>query len=255
MTDEDGVNVDVNLKFPKLKITASGGWNPSGYCPPDPDPFGVKLDIWLGAELALEGYTELDGKRNELFDVALFVSDELFHFPVICKSFGDAPSGSCAVDVPAEDLEWYENEVTNDGGLPSRRRRSLSSSADTVVAELIDLSRRRAPLEKRAGRKYVLECDAGENHKIVLKDYPYPKDIRDAGKTPNPVPLFDPQIKCGDTDIAKCKPQFWDVLEVTVPADIDKIVDGSDRYACKDYSFLELESNVQNSKAALTLSS
>lgn len=229
--DEDGVNVDVNLKFPKLRITASGGWNPSGFCPPDPDPFGVSLDIWLGAELALEGYTELDGKRNELFDVDLFVSDEIFHFPVICKSFGDAPPGSCAVDVPADDLEWYENEVTNDGALPSRRRRSLPTPEESVVAAPKDLSRRRSVLEKRAGRTYNLDCDAGKKHTIVLKDYPVPKEIRDDGNTPNPVPLFDPMIKCGDTDSAKCKPQFWNVVEVVTAASIDDLVEGSDRYA------------------------
>jgi hypothetical protein len=208
--EENGVNVDVNLKFPKLKIAASGGWNPDGFCPNSPDPFGVSLDIWLGAELSLEGWDELDGKRHELFDVDLFVSDEIFHFPVLCKSFGEGAEGSCAVVVPAEDRDWFDIEVKSPTTALARRY-ALPGLNTAPVRRTVPRPPRVA---ERANRKpYHLQCDTAKSYPIVLKDYLGPTDIINSGNAPNNIPIMHPLIDCGDDDATKCEPKFWIVEE------------------------------------------
>ena len=50
--DENGINVDVGLKLPTIDIEVTAGYNPEGgFCPNSLDPFGVQLEVSLGAAL------------------------------------------------------------------------------------------------------------------------------------------------------------------------------------------------------------
>ncbi|KAF1810764.1 hypothetical protein P152DRAFT_515569 [Eremomyces bilateralis CBS 781.70] len=198
-SDENGVNVDVNLQFPKVTVTASGGYDSNGFC--NADPFGVSLDVDLGAELELEGWTEIDGKRNVLFEVDLYENDQLYQFPVLCLGLGESNDGTCSVIIEEEDQEWWDNEIDSPITALARLRRQ------TV--------RRRSAIAKRAPKRgYYMTCDkSSRQYKIEMKDYYGPEHLAglyNAGTSEAPIllPGVDP---CGDDKSSDCTQDHWKI--------------------------------------------
>ncbi|KAH7397150.1 hypothetical protein BKA66DRAFT_566287 [Pyrenochaeta sp. MPI-SDFR-AT-0127] len=220
--DETGITIDVNLQFPKISVEAVAGYNADGFCPNKPDPFGVSLDVFLGAEVSLEAWGEVDGKRKTFFDVDLFVDDDLHHFPVVCLSFGGGTPGSCTIDLEPEDQLWYEVEVAN----------GISNSL--VSRELPDFAPRASDMELLADdRKYALDCDEKSSPKwpIELKDYYVPTAIVNLGHAPTPVPVMKSLLGCSNDKISECNAERWkieegDASDVTASYNAEHIYEG-----------------------------
>ncbi|KAF2686047.1 hypothetical protein K458DRAFT_402587 [Lentithecium fluviatile CBS 122367] len=224
--DENGVNVDVNLAFPKLSITASGGYDANGFC--NADPFGVSLDIDLGAELELTGWTEIDGDKNVLFEVDLFKKDDIFEFPPFCLGLGSDNPGSCSAVIDEEDAEWYNNEVDDPVTALARLRRI---PLRRMLAQRRPVPRRSisAPptptLEKRARRSgYYMSCDSKKNYRIYMKDYNGPEHLASAyNANPTGAPIMLPGIDpCGDDDSMDCLKNAWTIEDSPGYTSVDK---------------------------------
>jgi hypothetical protein len=172
------------------------GYNSDGFCPDKPDPFGVSVDVFLGAEVELEAWWELDGKRETLFEVDLFVDDDLYHFPLICLSWGEGQEGTCGMELTPEDQLWYEVEV-------ARGIDADGFAAQNVSQIMAD------------DRDYALECDDAANPKwpVILEDYYKPSKIVQLGHAPDPVPVMKSMMGCANDKISECNADSWRIEE------------------------------------------
>ena len=181
------------------------GYNADGFCPDKPDPFGVSVDVFLGAEVSLEAWWEINDKRTSIFDVDLFVDDDLYRFPVICLSYGGGQEGSCGIDLQPEDQLWYEVEVA--GG------------TSTFAAQ--------AQIAAASDRNYGLECDdATPKWPIILEEYYTPLKVVDLGHAPNPVPVMKSMMGCANDKISECNADSWRI-ELGDANDVTSLYNGN----------------------------
>ncbi|KAF2748758.1 hypothetical protein M011DRAFT_457470 [Sporormia fimetaria CBS 119925] len=238
--DDTSVNLDLNLKFPELHITAAGGYKTGGWCPNNANPFGVSLDVSLGAELELIGWNEIDGKRNNLFDVDIYENEHVYDFDPLCFAFGDAKPGSCSLrpDVEYED-DMLDRMTKRSGyiGGPSARARN--------VVERQEMGIMGRP------RKYALDCaPAGRTDwDVIIQSYPSPAEIirdRDQAGRPAPsgVPALFPLIACSATDDDDCGPEKWKVLEIR-KVDSKSLEDGDNEDKDGDGIIQDFESRLK----------
>lgn len=214
------------MKFPELEVTARGGYDPNGFCPNNNNPFGVELNVALGAEIELIAWDEIDGNRHNIFEVDLYENDEIFKFPPLCIFFGSETPGSCAVTPDVEDEE----------DLPSKARRSGYIGGSTgMVSRSPQANDPPVGVFARA-RRYFMACD-NTNHKnpIVLKEHYLPGEIidKDEAGVAGGVPVLYPLLSCADTSPDDCQPEKWQVKEIQTVEDDDD-ADGDDNDADGD---------------------
>lgn len=207
--DDNGINVDVGLKLPIIDIDVTAGYNPEGFCPDNLDPFGVELDVSLGAALDIKGWDEIDGKRNELFSATLFSADDLYEFPSLCLHSGDAPANSCAAQPYPEELDWWFIEVVGYDDLDD----------DDDDGEWLYRRDESHLLEARGtSRKYKLDCDPQGSWPLRIKAYHSPKYLVNKGIAGTPdMPIMLPGILTCDPDHSNplCLPNQWTVESST----------------------------------------
>ncbi|KAI9369634.1 hypothetical protein BJX61DRAFT_549462 [Aspergillus egyptiacus] len=226
--DDNGFGVDLALKVPEVTVTASAGGNTEGFCEDDPDPWGIMVEASVGASLELEGWHELDGDREELFDVDLFTKDDLYVFPQFCFSFGGLSDGFCLAEESLEEEEEDEDDDDDDDDDDDR-------AAEKRAIQQTDrrLSTRQDP--DRQGRTVRLACDNEQRaaqHPIQLLDYPRPADIR----TDTDVPIAKPTVPCWKSE-KNCAPKDADIVIVTEDQEERAIVEEHNR----DWFFTEKE--------------
>jgi hypothetical protein len=187
--------------FPKISVTATAGYDPNGFC--QSSAFGVQLEVDLGAELELEGWTELDGKRNVLFDVDLFKKNDIYEFPPLCIGLGSDNPGTCLAYPRAGDQVWWDNEV------------KLDNETDTTALSLRRRQEEPEEPEERNGRGYKMNCEGSTTDpKIVLIDYPSAGELFGLGKSP----VLEPGIpRCGTTKYEQCTKDKWFVKPPSPP--------------------------------------
>lgn len=164
----------------------------NGFCEPGEDVFGVKIDSTVGANLALEGWAEVDGDRNTLAQVTLVDAPDLYTFPQVCFAFGDLSEGYCLAERDAEDEESSTGSNNNNkrgAALPAPSKTEPDSITTTTEHHL----KPRQSIDKN--RSYQLACDEEGKYIInALKYYP-PSSIR----TNTNVPIIKPGVECADT--------------------------------------------------------
>lgn len=173
----------------------------------------------MGADLDLEGWREIDGKRKTLFDVDIFEKSDLYTFPQVCLAFGDVAPGYCLGGQPEENDE----DDDDDPGHYVRRRRGR-----TVRTIAHGLSSRQEPDKQRD--PIPLKCDRAKTVQILK----YPSPVALARNTA--VPIFVPNIPCGEAS-EDCWPNA-NISVITDPIDERAIVDQTglldqERWACK----------------------
>ncbi|KAL2783974.1 hypothetical protein BJX66DRAFT_344471 [Aspergillus keveii] len=173
--DDNGFGVDIALKVPEVTVTTSAGGNVNGFCENDPDPWGIMVEATVGAKLALEGWKELDGDKDELFGVDLFDKDDLYVFPQFCFSFGGLSEGFCLAEESPED----DDDEDDDDRLAGR---AINGTDGHLLA-------RQGPM---GDRTISLDCDNKKEHAWPVLQYPQPATLREDGS----IPIAKPNVPC-----------------------------------------------------------
>ncbi|KAL4898655.1 hypothetical protein BDV59DRAFT_206929 [Aspergillus ambiguus] len=177
--DDNGFGVDLAFKLPEVTVTTAGGYKSNGFCDGSENPWGVTVDASVGANLALEGWKELDGDKDTLFGVSLFDTDDLFEFPQLCLGFEETSDGYCPGE---EDVEW-----ATDASLGTANKRSTFEEPPTKTSHAL------LPRQSQSSRRpYHVECDASKTYPITVLNYPQPGSIR----LNTDVPIIKPQVTC-----------------------------------------------------------
>ncbi|KAL2808272.1 hypothetical protein BJX63DRAFT_436259 [Aspergillus granulosus] len=182
--DDNGFGVDIALKVPEVTVTASAGGDINGFCEGDPDPWGIMVEATVGANLALEGWKELDGDKDELFGVDLFDKDDLYVFPQFCFSFGGLSDNFCLAEESLEEEDDDDDDEDDDDRSPNKR-----------AIDIIDHRLFPRQNSDRQNRTVRLACDnvkKAAEHPIQLLDYPRPANIR----LDTDVPIAKPTVPC-----------------------------------------------------------
>ncbi|KAL3446136.1 hypothetical protein BJX65DRAFT_319041 [Aspergillus insuetus] len=197
--EDNGFGVDLSLKVPQLTVTTTGGVDAEGFCEPDGGVFGVKIDSTIGANLALEGWGEVDGDRVTLADVTLVDAPDLFTFPQLCVAFADLSDGYCLAEEAEDEIDEAEGESS-----PNNRKRddlsiiaieSTKTTRDLTVTSTDEFSHYLAPRQSASRRGYNLACDPDGDHRFFALNYPRPGAVR----TNTKVPIIKPLVSCSDT--------------------------------------------------------
>lgn len=196
--------------------------------------FGVKIDSTVGANLALEGWAEVDGDRNTLAQVTLVDAPDLFTFPQVCLAFGELSEGYCLAEGDAEEEE-------DSTGSNNNKRAALPAPSKTETGMITTARHHLEPRQSAdESRSYQLACDKdGEYIFNALRYYP-PSRIR----TNTNVPIIKPDVECAESN--DCVPDTG----ITVIKDIkqDRAVvrkDNGDKnkprmWACMSFPLLHL---------------
>ncbi|EGE78391.1 hypothetical protein, variant [Blastomyces dermatitidis ATCC 18188] len=204
--DDNGFGVDLALKVPKVTATLGAGFDTAGFCPNKANIFGIKLDVMVGADLDLEGWREIDGKRKTLFNVDIFEKPDIFVFPQLCLGFDDVAPGYCLGGKKEEDDEDDDNHP---GHYVRGRRARIPGTLSPPVSRRQDPDTGRNPIPMKCDKKKTVQ---------ILK-YPSPVDLSKDTR----VPIFVPDIPCGEAS-EDCWPNA-NISVITVPLEQRAIVD------------------------------
>jgi hypothetical protein len=133
------------------------------------------VEATVGANLALEGWKELDGDKDELFGVDLFDKDDLYVFPQFCFSFGGLSEGFCLAEESPED----DDDEDDDDRLAGR---AINGTDGHLLA-------RQGPM---GDRTISLDCDNKKEHAWPVLQYPQPATLREDGS----IPIAKPNVPC-----------------------------------------------------------
>lgn len=146
----------------------------------------MSIEAMVGADLDLEGWKELDGDRNTLFEVDIFENPDIFTFPPLCLSFGDVSDGYCLPKkVPQEADDDDEGNLKRDHEQPPRTTDAL------VPRQAVDPKRDPFPLG----------CNS--SMEVPVLRYPGPSDL--GHYSDEPVPIIFPSVPCADA-AKNCRP-------------------------------------------------
>jgi len=202
------------------------GYNEEGFCDDSTDPFGAAVEIDVGAEIGLEAWKEVDGKKDVFFNHVIFSNYEVLELPDICISFGGAPEGSCLPeDMNEATAEWFEIEV--------EQEEEVANFAVATAADVSILASRKK--KDPAFEYYSLDCDpknesAGDHstYPIKPKSYPIPSELtKDTPSKPAEAGRVVPIMKLGiqgcknPTNIDACVPEKWTVTQSSDKADME----------------------------------
>ncbi|KIW32559.1 uncharacterized protein PV07_04090 [Cladophialophora immunda] len=94
---EEGFEMMLVFKHPIFSFEGKAGHADNGYCPPDPRPNGVKLDVNVGSAMTVDGVMEFWTGRKDLFDIDLWEDSEDQQIVLVkhyCKAFGSFPTST-----------------------------------------------------------------------------------------------------------------------------------------------------------------
>ncbi|KAF9888514.1 hypothetical protein FE257_008621 [Aspergillus nanangensis] len=200
--DDNGFGVDLSLKVPEVTVTTSAGVNTEGFCENSDNPFGIMVESTVGASLALEGWKELDGDHDPLFEVELFKKDDLYVFPQFCFDFDTVTSGFCLAEESDEEL------IEEEANAVAERKRDT-----TALVSRQDPDKERKPIYPECDKTAASGAD---KHPVLVLQYPRPAAMRDD----EGVPIAVPSIPCSK-DSGPCKPSDGDVTIVLNSYDDD----------------------------------
>lgn len=165
----------------------------------------------VGADLSLEGWKEVEGDKDKLFEVDIFNKPDIYTFPTVCFSFGDISEGYC---LPEEAPQGGD-----DVDEPDVVERSVDDGdADDIVERSNELAAR-----SHKGKKYKLGCDPD---KIVrAPPYPAPSELTKYTGTP-PIPIIVPDVPCADAE-EDCKPNTGITVTNTTDRDMTAVIDNT----------------------------
>jgi hypothetical protein len=124
----------------------------TGFCPNNPNPWGITIDVMVGADLDLEVWKEVDGKRQNFYDVDIFEDEDIFVFPRLCFAFGEISEGFCYDD----DVDADEESDDDEG---DSLKRAIVLPASRMMRRDVQLPpTRTVELVKRDGPSYTLAC-------------------------------------------------------------------------------------------------
>lgn len=146
----------------------------------------MSIGATVGADLDLEGWKELDGGRDTLFEVDIFEKPDIFTFPPVCLSFGDVSDGYC---LPQELPELDDDDDSDDGGNFKRDDEQPTRTTNEL-----------APRQAK-DRDYKLDCET--NKQAYALDYPKPTTL--INHTADPIPIIIPDVPCADA-AENCEP-------------------------------------------------
>ncbi|KGQ02180.1 hypothetical protein PAAG_11136 [Paracoccidioides lutzii Pb01] len=187
--DDNGFGVDLAFKVPQVTVTLGAGLDTNGFCKAGGSIFGVSIEAKVGVDLGLEGWKELDGDKEKLFDVTLFKKDDLYTFPRICLSVDKLSPGYCYAEEADED---YDKTEDDEEGELKRRGRAIA-----IRNTRFDLASRQAP----GDRKYYALCDSSKANTIPVLQYHGPTELKDNVK----IPIIVPEVPCPDNS-EDCEP-------------------------------------------------
>ncbi|KAL4879335.1 hypothetical protein BJY04DRAFT_229120 [Aspergillus karnatakaensis] len=193
--EDNGFGVDLSLKVPELTVTTTAGLDSNGFCEVGGNPWGVNIEASIGANLKLEGWKELDGSKDILFDATLFEKEDLYEFPQFCLSFSELSEGYCLPEDPVPGEENVEEDEPADS-------LAVRSTADISIHVKRQRPSNRDPI--------YLTCGTGKDHSYRVLRYNGPSVL----KTNNDVPIIHPKVSC--------KPSETDCLPNT---DIEVLTD------------------------------
>ncbi|KAL4935925.1 hypothetical protein BDV06DRAFT_233838 [Aspergillus oleicola] len=163
------IALSVSLSGPELTLTTTAGLDTNGSCEGGGNPYGVNIDASVGANLALEGWKELNDDRDTLFTAILFEKDDLYEFPS-CLFFGTPSEGYCLPELPEDGMlheELSEEEIAEDEEMGELSTRSL---------DIVELKKR----------------PSGQGYKYKVLRYNTPTALQ----TEVTVPIVIPLISC-----------------------------------------------------------
>lgn len=163
----------------------------------------MKIEAMVGADLDLEGWKEVDGNKEELFEVNIFEKPDIFTFPPVCFSFGEISEGYCLPKEPAEDDD-------DDVDLAGNFRRDYEQPTGTEQPALTRTINELVPRQGLDGRVYPIKCNS--SCKAKLLSYPYPTELDQYVETP--IPIIIPDVPCADAE-GDCKPNTGITVKTT----------------------------------------
>ncbi|KAL5339944.1 hypothetical protein BJX70DRAFT_397184 [Aspergillus crustosus] len=183
--DDNGFGVDLSLKVPEVTVTTTAGLDTNGFCEGGGNPWGVNVDASVGANLKLEGWKELDGSKDILFDATLFEKEDLYEFPQFCLSFGELSEGYCLPEAPEDDdvfEELTEEEIAEDDEM----------GEPLLIRSTTDLSTYVKRQRQSSRKRIFLDCGTGRDYKYRVLQYNGPTALQ----TNVNVPIVLPEVSC-----------------------------------------------------------
>ena len=159
----------------------------------------MQLDATVGVDLDLEGWKEVDGVRDILFDVGLYENPDILTFPPVCVSFGAVSEGYC---LPEE-----EDDAPEDSPDSTNNKRALVGRS---------LNNQLVSRQSETSRKYNLACD--KSKQVVVLSYSDPSVLKNDVR----VPIVVPSFPCPDST-EDCLPNA-NITVITTPAEQRAIV-------------------------------
>jgi hypothetical protein len=170
----------------------------------------------VGADLDLEVWKEVDGNRQNFYDIDIFEDEDIFVFPRLCFSFGEMSPGFCY-----DDDEQYADDVDDDDDDDNLKRAVVLPPSRMMRRDVQLPPTRTVELVKREENSYTISCSptpdpvTGAKTPLVVNMVSYPQAA--ALNAKSGALRYNIDVPCDDLD-EECEPDAGITTPIPTPA-------------------------------------